>query len=87
MIGIGKLQEDVVCARGQSLNDDRLLGCMKPVPGRVVHCNMKMPNARRDAQCCFSIDRNDLQIFRSERDDRNAPRQGSRECLHYGQRS
>jgi hypothetical protein len=66
---VGQLNEHAVWSGPQALNDQRFAARVDPVPRRIVHRNMYVPDSRHDIECGRAIDGENAQILRSIRDD------------------
>jgi hypothetical protein len=72
---IGKLDENFMLPCGKPLDDEWLTARIDPVPGRLIHGDVEVPDTGRSIESSRAKDRHNPQVLRPVPDDNEAPGQ------------
>ncbi len=69
MVRVDELDQDLVRPRGKPVHDERLAARVCPVPRRIIHGHMDVPDARRHSEGVRTEHRHDVQVLGAILDD------------------
>jgi hypothetical protein len=69
VVRIDELDQDFVRPRGKTFDDERLAARVCPVPRRIIHGHMDVPDARRYIEGVRAEHRHDVQVLGAILDD------------------